>query len=391
MEDIPEHLKDLLHKIAKEQNFVDYELNIKPISSGGANYTSWLYTASITEGARTLRLFAKVAAIGEKMRAQAPKMYDTERYCYTQLVHIYERLQEEHRVPPEHRLAFSPFYGCNPERFQETIVLADLVADGYEPYDRFRTIDLPYAETAITELAKMHAASMPYAKYHPEDFVEILEKVRFEWAMDDPGMKAYMENLISTATSNVNEENKAKFAKYFAELDMDAFMALFKSSRSEVLGHGDYRPSNLMHKILDDGKVDIKIVDLQTLQGGSPIIDLLYFIFTGSDEQFRAKYFDRLVEHYYSQLSAAMKRFNLNPQEIFSKEDFEQELKEKLPFGLTLATFILPLVTVETEHAPKVDENMDFQDFNIQNTNDLYKQRLNGVVNDYVKWGILKE
>uniref|UniRef100_A0A2A4JDZ5 CHK kinase-like domain-containing protein n=1 Tax=Heliothis virescens TaxID=7102 RepID=A0A2A4JDZ5_HELVI len=390
MEDIPEHFKELLHKIAKEQNFVEYELDIKAISSGGANYTSRLYAVSIAERARTLRLFAKVAAIGEKMRAQAPKVYETERYCYTQLVHIYERLQEEHRVPRDQRLAFCQFYGYNPELFQETIVLADLVAAGYEPYDRFRSIDWPYAESAVTELAKIHAASMAYAKYHPDDFAKILDKVRFDWTMDDPGTKTYKETIINTAISNVNEENKGKFEKYFAELDMKAFAAAFKSSRREVLGHGDYRPSNLMHKTLDNGKLDIKIVDLQTLQGGSPLTDLLYFIFTGSDEQFRARYFDRLVEHYYSQLSAAMRRFDLNPEEVFSKEDFDNEFKEKLPYMLTLATFILPMVTVDVENAAKVDETLEIEDFGAQKTNDLYKERLNGVVNDYVKWGVLK-
>nr|XP_021192672.2 uncharacterized protein LOC110377940 isoform X4 [Helicoverpa armigera] len=390
MEDIPEHLQTLLHKIAKEQKFLEYVLDIKPISSGGANYTSRLYAVSVTERARTLRLFVKVAAIGEKMRAQAPKVYETERYCYTQLVHIYEQLQEEYSVPPDQRLSFCQYYGCNPVRFQETIVLADLVADGYESYDRFRSIDWPYAEAAVTELAKLHATSMAYWKYYPDDFITMLEKVRFDWALDDPGLEKYLAGMTGRALSHVSKEHKPKLEKYFKELDVEAFASAFRSSRRQVVGHGDYRPSNLMHKILNDGKVDIKILDLQTLQRGSPVTDLLYFIFTGSDEQFRAKYFDRLVEHYYSQLSASMRRLHLNPHEIFPKEDFDAELKEKLPFGLTLATFSLPVITVDTEDAPKVDETLEISSFSTGKTNDLYSERLNGVVNDYVRWGILK-
>ena len=74
--------------------------------------------------------------------------------------------------------------------------------------------------------------------------------------------------------------------------------------------------------------MDIKIVDLQTLQGGSPVTDLIYFIFTGSDEEFRAKHYQKLIDHYYSELSAAMKRLNLDPEETFSREDFDFEMKE---------------------------------------------------------------
>ena len=80
--------------------------------------------------------------------------------------------------------------------------------------------------------------------------------------------------------------------------------------------------------LIQDGKVDIKVLDLQTLQGGSPVCDLLYFIFTGSDEEFRAKYYEKMLDHYYTQLSAAMKRLNLDPEETFSREDFDYEMKE---------------------------------------------------------------
>ncbi|PZC74088.1 hypothetical protein B5X24_HaOG208339, partial [Helicoverpa armigera] len=139
-----------------------------------------------------------------------------------------------------------------------------------------------------------------------------------------------------------------------------------------------------------DGKVDIKVLDLQTLQAGSPLVDLLYFIFTGSDKQFRAKYFDRLVEHYYSQLSASMRRLHLNPDEIYSKEDFDAEMKEKLPFGLSVAVFGLPMMTINPEDAPKVDENLSFEDFGVEKTNDLYIERINGAVDDFVRWGVLK-
>lgn len=70
------------------------------------------------------------------------------------------------------------------------------------------------------------------------------------------------------------------------------------------------------------------IVDFQTIQGASPVVDLLYFIFTSSDEDFRQEYYDKLINHYYTELSAALKRLNLDPEKIYSRDDYDRELKE---------------------------------------------------------------
>ncbi|CAH0695614.1 unnamed protein product [Spodoptera exigua] len=390
MKHVTQSFTDLLHKIAKEQKFVDYNLDIKEISSGGANYTSKLYAVSIIEGSNTLRLFCKVAAIGEKMRAQMQKIYETEHYFYTNLRNIIGNIEGQCGVPNKHKLNVSKYYGSNIKKNEEAMVLEDLTASGYEAYNRFKSIDWPYAQAGTRELAKLHASSFAYSIQDPEGFEKVMEKLLFDFKMDDPHMKMYMANMVNKAITTLQNENKTKLKNYYENVDMTEFSRTFKRSRRLALGHGDFRPSNLMHKTLDDGTVDIKIVDLQTLQGGSPVTDLIYFIFTGSDEKFRAQYFDKLLDHYYSELSAAMKRLKLNPDEVFSRADFDYEMKEKLPFGLSLAVFTLPVVTVEMENAPQVDESLDISSFNVEKTSDLYAERLNGVVNDYVKWGILK-
>ncbi|CAH0695610.1 unnamed protein product [Spodoptera exigua] len=390
MENLAESFKDLLHKIAKEQKFVDYNLDIKEISSGGANYTSKLFSVTVTEGTNTLRLFCKVAAIGEAMRAQLAKIYETEHLFYTKLGKLYQTIEDQCGIPNELKLSVSKYYGSITKLNEEVMVLEDLVAAGYEAYDRFKSIDWPYAQAAVRELAKFHACAWAYGKQDPEGFDEVMKNVMFDIDLENENMQIYMTNMKNKAVETVRDENKNKVQTYFESFNVATYTEVFKRSRRLVLGHGDFRPSNLMHKNLDDGSIAIKVVDLQTLQGGSPVTDLIYFIFTGSDEKFRAQYFDKLLDHYYSELSAAMKRLQLNPDEVFSREDFDYEMKEKLPFGLVLAAFTLPVVTVDTENAPQVDESLDITSFNVEKTSDLYAERLNGVVNDYVKWGILK-
>ena len=59
-------------------------------------------------------------------------------------------------------------------------------------------------------------------------------------------------------------------------------------------------------------------------------------------------------------------------------------------YGLTLAVILLPIVTVDSENAPKDFESLDFSSFTFDKPSDLFAERINGVINDFVKWGILK-
>ncbi|CAB3219728.1 unnamed protein product [Arctia plantaginis] len=192
------------------------------------------------------------------------------------------------------------------------------------------------------------------------------------------------------AVESVQETTRDQLKRFFDTFDKKRYPQFYVPTRRPVLAHLDYRPSNLMYRTRDDGTVEIKIVDLQSLQGCSPVFDLLYFIVSGTDENFRAQYYEKLRDHYYTELEAAMKRLHLEPEKVYSRADFEHELKEKLPFGLIMAVMILPIVTVSIENAPEVNDTIAMTDFSVEPANHLYTERLNGIVNDYIKWGILQ-
>ncbi|CAB3219726.1 unnamed protein product [Arctia plantaginis] len=83
-----------------------------------------------------------------------------------------------------------------------------------------------------------------------------------------------------------------------------------------------------------------------------------------------------------------MKRLGLEPAKVYSRETFQSELKEKLVFGLVLAMLFLPIVLAND--TPEVNEEFTLSAMAEIKSTDLCIERLNGVINDYVKWGILK-
>lgn len=67
---------------------------------------------------------------------------------------------------------------------------------------------------------------------------------------------------------------------------------------------------------------------MKTFYGGSPVIDLLNFIIAGSDDQFQKHHYETLLNHYYTQLYMSAKRLNLDPNKVYSRVNFQSELKE---------------------------------------------------------------
>ncbi|XP_037295344.1 uncharacterized protein LOC115447250 [Manduca sexta] len=379
---------EILNKIVAERALVAPRVKIQPISSGGANFTTQLFQATISHGDNELKLFAKVAAVGEKFRQQFSgfRIFEAENDFYTKLMKIYENLQEKHNVPQDKRFVAPKCYGCSSKLYEEVLVLEDLSAQGFTVYDRMKSVDWDYASKAVEEIAKFHALSVAFEKENKEEFYKYLGTLSLSW---DKETTQHFTDIINKGVTLVKEENRNRLEAFIASVGTLNFDDVSKPLKLKVLAHCDNRVSNQMYRVNADGSVEVKIIDYQGIREASPTFDLLYFIFSGTDKKFRDQYYEQLLDHYYKELSLAMKRLALNPDEIYSREDFDFDYKTKLPFGLILAMMVLPVITVDEENAPKVDEDLDIQSFVVNNTSDLLRERINGVVDDFIRWGLV--
>ncbi|XP_022820743.1 uncharacterized protein LOC111352433 [Spodoptera litura] len=246
-----QQLRDCLNKVAKEQKYVNPEITIEEISSGGANYTSKLFTAVVSEaGKEDLHLFAKVAVFSESMRVNLPNVFLLEQYTYTELLKWYETIERESGVPEEDRLIFCKFYGLDATLYKEIMVLENLLPQGYEPHDRFHSIDWPYAAAAVRDLAKMHALSFAFAKKHPEEFEKAMKNITVDWPAEI--MDTMIRQSVSTAVKVVNPEHKEAFVKFMDEALKTPYFDILKPVNSKVaIIHKDYRGNNLLHRRRD--------------------------------------------------------------------------------------------------------------------------------------------
>lgn len=244
-------LRDVLQKIASDQDYHNPEFNTTVVPTTGSNFSSQLFNVTISAAGRDdLKVFGKVAAVGEHFRTQGlpAKVYDIERYVYRKLVNIYKQIEERHQLPEEHRLVIPKFFGHSETYLEEVMVLQDLSVDGFTTCDRLKSIDWDYASTTVKELAKLHSLSLAFQKEYPDEYKEAL-KVLVWNIKDTVSVGLVHQRMNDNMVSMIREENRPRLQRFFEKLDEETFANYYEPLKRPVIIHSDFKPCNLMHKI----------------------------------------------------------------------------------------------------------------------------------------------
>ena len=256
MSDAENILRKVLDKIIEQLQYKHAKISLKELTSGGANYTSALFSINVTAPDQdTLKLFAKVANVSGVFRKimNIDFMFKTEQYVYSDLVKVYEKIQDKHCLSSEHRFEFPKFFGGESAVGEETVVMEDLRAKGFDTYSRFEPIDWEHAACAIEHLARFHALSFAYQKEDPEKFAKDVEQVKTKRRdeLESENLKETWNKMVDSAIKVVKEEHQERLSKLLRDdSSRDAFYKNKTPLSATVLCHGDYRVSNLLFRRL---------------------------------------------------------------------------------------------------------------------------------------------
>lgn len=251
MSDAEIELRKILGNVTKQLNYTDAEISIKDLSSGGANYTSVLFSVTITSpGREPLKLFAKVASASEQLRKaiHIDHLFSNEQLMYNHLVDVFEKIQDKYNLSPEHRFVFPKFFEGQSTYGKECVVMEDLTQSGYSMYSRFKSLDFEHAAAAVEVLARFHALSFAFQHEDPEQFAKVADKVKHVKHPENPGMKGTFMKILGSAIEATPAEHKEKMLKFFDEQYLDEFNKFRMPLGTTVLCHGDYRASNLLFR-----------------------------------------------------------------------------------------------------------------------------------------------
>ncbi|KAJ2951415.1 hypothetical protein O0L34_g13559 [Tuta absoluta] len=387
---IPAILQQPLDNVIRKEGYLSYEADAEKVGSDGSSFLSKTYTVNVSgktaDGDKETKIFVKCIIPTESLQDvfDVPQAYAAEAFVYNELSQVFEKLQDESSIAPLDRLRMIKSYG---ESNSEVTILENVAVKGYKTCHRTYTMDLEVAEMSLKELAKFHALSFVVKAKRPEYYKKKIEGFKHpfifnkQWASD-------VTNIAKVAARHVTGDSRIKLDSFLENFSSKwKQYQLDQTSNGSCLCHGDFRLNNVLMKHNGDILEDLYIVDYQLISFGCPVNDFLFFIFTGTDQQFRRQHLDQLRHFYYQSFSEFLKKFNLDAEEMYSMKEFENDYKEKLDYGLIVSLYFMPFFLADEDSLPDLGK-VSVSEMDIKVLED-FPPRIQGIVDDYVAWGYL--
>lgn len=134
-------------------------------------------------------------------------------------------------------------------------------------------------------------------------------------------------------------------------------------------------------------------MDFQAFRYGSPALDLVYYLFAATDKKMRAENYHKIIKIYYEQLSINIRAMGSDPEQLFTFEELQSELKRCGNLAIIISPLQLQAFLTNSEDVVDLDEMSEKgESFSINQNRDesyklLYKQKLNDVITDLVDLG----
>lgn len=139
-------------------------------------------------------------------------------------------------------------------------------------------------------------------------------------------------------------------------------------------------------------------MDWQLAHYCSPVVDVLYNIFTSTDKAFRDQHYTTLLNAYYSSLCDMIRKLGSEPQKLYKFEDFLQQLGQFSEYALLYAPIIFSFRLAQADNVENLDiyaEHIEngrdidlIRDFDVE-TQKVYKRLINDAVTDLVGYGYI--
>ncbi|XP_076270079.1 uncharacterized protein LOC143202428 [Rhynchophorus ferrugineus] len=310
-------------------------------------------------------------------------------------------------------LDFAPT--CYLSRIGWLLVLDDLGQEGYLGLKPNNVLDYDALIHVVSSLAKLHSCSIiyeelvskrrgiPYSLF--DDFGEILTDPTMKYDEANP-LKAIFDasrdgikhifDLVPDLTTPM-DLSKEELSQCIDDVYMTNFTKLKQSDTyRNVISHGDMYMGNLLVKYDSNQTVtDTLLVDFQMLRYTPLPTDVLCILHTVTTKETRDKHLVQLLEQYYDDVRQNTKRFDVDLEEIYTKEEYWNSIEYTKSACLVTAMEYNHIIHVDPEFREKLFHDQQLFDYYIHaNRNALidmnwsnrhYQSLLRGMVEDMIQ------
>ncbi|XP_053657723.1 uncharacterized protein LOC128706807 [Anopheles marshallii] len=409
--EIPAYLYKAIEKVASEQGFTAGEFNLEfdVGSNKGDGFVGQMFKALITEGARKQVFLCKIPPLNEARRRQFNTMssFSRETLAYKTLLPTIFAYQEEKGVAREDGFFNVPkcYYAeCDEATEESVIIMEDLRTMDYRMWNKMKPVNYEHARLTMQHLGRLHAVSLALKRDRPEAFEQFKVPDSLVVMMSDGSPLALMmTQMVNNAKETLEPHETKERAKMekLAENVRQEMQSCADGASAEpytVLGHGDCWVNNFMFNYKNKVPDNIILLDWQITRYVSPVLDIAYFLFCCTDEEFRRRYYDEMINIYHNSLGTLLEKLGHSPQEVFPRTALIRQLRRYGKFGILMAVFLVPMMCTRNEDLYDMDETAEkYRDSNeldvnaiTTNTNkSAYSKRISAVIRDIVRYGYL--
>lgn len=367
----PEWLNQDFIENALQEAFNDNSVKISKFSinlatAPGDNYVSQIFRVNVelsskTKAKENFNFLIKSLPKGDKMEdfVHECDLFQKEAKMLSAILpKIYKYLSE---AGYPHKWSAQVYYSQGPPR--DLIFLEDLRPGGYRVADRRVGLNLEHATVVLESLAVLHAGSLALIENEPE----IVKQLDGGFWLEH-NEKIIRKTLEEGAEGLAEEMEKwtdipKKYVHSMKSLQDSVVKKTFQSfrrrdDRLNVITHGDTWTNNYMFKYDGAKPVNLKFVDFQIGGYNSPVLDLIYFIFSSPSGDIRFSKLDYFLETYFNKLKEVCEALKLKNFK-YTLKDLKEDFESRIFFALVVSICVFPFTIVQDNDVMDVNELLD--------------------------------
>lgn len=392
--------------LGENVEITDYETS--PLTQPGENYgsvlTAIVFKARNTkDGAQqTIHVACKTNPKSEwtKRMFNTPIAFKRESAIYSTISQTIREFEEENQVErlwtmfPKHygsRLSLNPSADLADD--DAVLLLENLKVAGFSTPDKTIGFDLESAEAVIKCLARFHsipvALKLKKKQVFEENILPYLKKVPAFCDVSDRVAVGMRENIVEAAALN---EKCVPYLDAIRQSYIEGEKRFkFTSDIREpfaTICHNDFWTNNVLIKRENNRVVDVKILDFQMMEYGSPAKDLIFFLYSSVQIPVLSQYCDELIKLYYNTFIQTLETFKCNLTG-FEFNQFQQEISYEAYHSQFQHVGIMLSPIYKKKEAVNNPEHAGEDILLDTNYSEGYYERLWFIVQDFVKRGWL--
>uniref|UniRef100_A0A182JA39 CHK kinase-like domain-containing protein n=1 Tax=Anopheles atroparvus TaxID=41427 RepID=A0A182JA39_ANOAO len=417
----PDYIAFGLEEVARKQGFTDglYHIECESGSNMGDGFTGELVKVFIREADRELVVLCKQLPQNEMRKQQGIHMFERESDAYLRIIPLLLEFQREKvlekKVPRFDNVPRCYYAKTVVDKLETVIVMEDLRLQAFRMWDKAHPVNFEHARLLMVTLGRLHALSFAMKDQRPEqcaNFREFIDPMSKVFEMDPTkAFERMMSSMCRRAIDTLEQHDTFRREKLEQLRDrcVQELLACTDATAAEpyaIIGHGDCWSNNMMFQYGEDNVTpcNIKLIDWQLSRYGSPVLDLVYFIFNCTDEEFRAHSYQRLLSIYYNSLSEHLHNLGGNVDELYPRSAFRDQLKRFGRYGFLMSLMVLPIICTPNDELPDTDETMEAMMKDLTNGTEnekgmvygttekaavRYRKRMSGAIRDVIRFGYI--